>query len=95
MDVARSAPFVEKLVADGYEVLYLTEAVDEAMVGALAKYGDHDLVDVTKEGLDTGSGDDSKKVRKGRGRCRGCVTDDAAPAAAVEGCSVMVWAGRE
>jgi HSP90 family molecular chaperone len=67
MDVARSAPFVEKLVADGYEVLYLTEAVDEAMVGALAKYGDHDLVDVTKEGLDLGSGGDSKKVRVGAG----------------------------
>eukprot|EP00197_Chlamydomonas_leiostraca_P015628 CAMPEP_0202868906 /NCGR_PEP_ID=MMETSP1391-20130828/11327_1 /ASSEMBLY_ACC=CAM_ASM_000867 /TAXON_ID=1034604 /ORGANISM="Chlamydomonas leiostraca, Strain SAG 11-49" /LENGTH=770 /DNA_ID=CAMNT_0049549131 /DNA_START=140 /DNA_END=2452 /DNA_ORIENTATION=+ len=51
VQAARAAPFVEKLVAKGYEVLYLTEAIDEAMVTNLAKYGDRELVDVTKEGL--------------------------------------------
>jgi HSP90 family molecular chaperone len=61
VEVARAAPFVEKLVADGYEVLYLTEAIDEAVVTNLAKFGEHDLVDVTKEGLDVGE-DASKKV---------------------------------
>lgn len=61
VEVARAAPFVEKLVADGYEVLYLTEAIDEAVVTNLAKFGDHDLVDVTKEGLDVGE-DGAKKV---------------------------------
>jgi heat shock protein beta len=62
VEVARAAPFVEKLVAEGYEVLYLTEAIDEAVVTNLAKFGDHELVDVTKEGLDVGE-DASKKVR--------------------------------
>jgi heat shock protein beta len=69
VEVARAAPFVEKLVADGYEVLYLTEAIDEAVVTNLAKFGDHDLVDVTKEGLDVGE-DASKKVRLREGLSR-------------------------
>jgi len=63
MDVARSAPFVEKLVAEGYEVLYLTEPIDEAMVANLAKFDDHDMVDVTKEGLDLGA-DEGKKLEE-------------------------------
>lgn len=46
-------------------MLYLTEAIDEAMVTNMAKFGDHDLVDVSKEGLEL-SDDDSKKVG---GRC--------------------------
>lgn len=63
VEVARAAPFVEKLVADGYEVLYLTEAIDEAVVTNMAKYADHDLIDVSKEGLDLGDGEqDGKKV---------------------------------
>lgn len=63
VEAARAAPFVEKLVADGYEVLYLTEAIDEAMVTNLAKYGDHELVDVSKEGIKLGDEDAEKKVR--------------------------------
>lgn len=49
--VARAAPFVEKLVAKGFEVLYLTDAIDEATVTNLQKYADKELVDVSKEGL--------------------------------------------
>ncbi len=49
--VAQSAPFVEKLVAKGYEVLYLTDAIDEATVTNLQKFQDMELVDVSKEGL--------------------------------------------
>ncbi|WIA10769.1 hypothetical protein OEZ85_010938 [Tetradesmus obliquus] len=63
VEVARAAPFVEKLVAEGTEVLYLTEAIDEAVVTNLAKFGDHDLVDVTKEGLDVGE-DAGKKLEE-------------------------------
>lgn len=62
VEVARAAPFVEKLVADGYEVLYLTEAIDEAMVTNLAKFGDYELVDVSKEGVSTGDEEAEKKV---------------------------------
>jgi len=64
VEVAKAAPFVEKLVADGYEVLYLTEAIDEAMVTNLAKFNDLELVDVSKEGPQLDAGEDaSKKVR--------------------------------
>lgn len=63
VEVAKAAPFVEKLVADGYEVLYLTEAIDEAMVTNLAKFGDQELIDVSKEGINLGSEEDAKKVR--------------------------------
>jgi len=70
VEVARAAPFVEKLAADGYEVLYLTEAIDEAMVTNLAKFGDHELVDVSKEGIKLGDEDAEKKV-SGRQRERG------------------------
>lgn len=62
VEAAKAAPFVEKLVADGYEVLYLTEAIDEAMVTNLAKFGDHELVDVSKEGIKLGDEDTEKKV---------------------------------
>eukprot|EP00798_Chlamydomonas_sp_ICE-L_P023848 gene23848-9404_t len=48
---AETAPFVEKLVSKGYEVLYLTEAIDEATVTNMTKFGDFSMVDVSKEGL--------------------------------------------
>jgi hypothetical protein len=65
VEVAAAAPFVEKLVADGYEVLYLTEAIDEAVVTNLGKFNDLELVDVSKEGLDLPGGEeDAKKVRR-------------------------------
>jgi hypothetical protein len=54
LQVARAAPFVEKLVAKGYEVLFLTDAIDEATVTNLQKFGDRELVDVSKEGLNVG-----------------------------------------
>ena len=47
----QSAPFVERLIKKGFEVLYLTDPVDEAVATNMAKFGDYDLVDVSKEGL--------------------------------------------
>lgn len=61
-EVARSAPFVEKIVADGFEVLFLTEAIDEAVVTNLAKFGDHELIDVSKEGVQLDDEAAQKKV---------------------------------
>eukprot|EP00199_Chlamydomonas_sp_CCMP681_P001189 CAMPEP_0119106662 /NCGR_PEP_ID=MMETSP1180-20130426/5810_1 /TAXON_ID=3052 ORGANISM="Chlamydomonas cf sp, Strain CCMP681" /NCGR_SAMPLE_ID=MMETSP1180 /ASSEMBLY_ACC=CAM_ASM_000741 /LENGTH=782 /DNA_ID=CAMNT_0007092035 /DNA_START=102 /DNA_END=2450 /DNA_ORIENTATION=- len=49
---ARAAPFVEKLVSKGLEVLYLTDAIDEAVVTNMQKFGELELVDVSKEGLE-------------------------------------------
>lgn len=73
VEAAKAAPFVEKLVADGFEVLYLTEAIDEAMVTNLAKFGDLELVDVSKEGIKLGDEDAEKKVGCSRGRRAGRV----------------------
>jgi HSP90 family molecular chaperone len=64
VQVARSAPFVEKLVARGYEVLFLTDAIDEAMVTNLAKFGDRELVDVSKEGIKLDAGSEEEKARE-------------------------------
>jgi hypothetical protein len=46
------------------QVLYLTEAIDEAVVTNLAKFGEHELVDVSKEGVKLGDADAEKKVRR-------------------------------
>ncbi|KIZ04859.1 Heat shock protein 83 [Monoraphidium neglectum] len=64
VEVAAAAPFVEKLAADGYEVLYLTEAIDEAVVTNLGKFNDLDLVDVSKEGLDLPQGEEDAKKKE-------------------------------
>ena len=72
LEAAAAAPFVERLVADGFEVLYLTEAIDEAVATNLAKYGDHELVDVTKEGLDLPGGEEDAKKVRGAGRAFCC-----------------------
>jgi heat shock protein beta len=52
VEIAAAAPFVERLVQEGVEVLYLTEPIDEAVVTNLASFDGRDLVDVTKEGLE-------------------------------------------
>lgn len=45
-------------------MLYLTEPVDEVVFTNLTKFGDNDLVDVTKEDLKLDDDEDSKaKVR--------------------------------
>lgn len=48
---AEAAPFVERLTKLGYEVLYLTEPIDEYVVTALSSFDGKDFVDVTKDGL--------------------------------------------
>lgn len=45
------------------QVLYLTEAIDEATITNLNKFGDHELVDVSKEGLEL-EGDEAEKAKE-------------------------------
>jgi len=49
-EVAKS-PFVEALKRKGYEVLYLTDAVDEYTVSALPDFEEHKFQNVAKDGL--------------------------------------------
>merc|ERR1712063_178647 len=58
--VAGSA-FVERLVKKGYEVLYMTEPIDEYCVQQLKEYDGKKLISVTKEGLQLPEDEDEKK----------------------------------
>merc|ERR1712095_167946 len=46
------SPFVERLLKKGYEVLYLTEAVDEYAISALPEFEGKKFQNVAKEGVD-------------------------------------------
>ncbi|CAG7818521.1 unnamed protein product [Allacma fusca] len=50
------SPFVERLLKKGYEVLYLTEAVDEYTIGALPEFEGKKFQNVAKEGLSINEG---------------------------------------
>jgi len=58
--VAQS-PFLEKLLAKGYEVLYMVDNIDEFVVQQLKEYGGKKLVCASKEGLDLDLTDDEKR----------------------------------
>ncbi len=57
-------PVVEKLTSRGYEVLLMTEPLDEITIEAITDYKDFKVVDATKEGLDLEDGDEDKKKEK-------------------------------
>jgi heat shock protein beta len=58
-EVARS-PFVERLLARGYEVLYLVEAVDEYAISALPEFDGKKFQNVAKEGFQLNDSDANK-----------------------------------
>uniref|UniRef100_A0A646QE69 Heat shock protein 83 n=1 Tax=Hemiscolopendra marginata TaxID=943146 RepID=A0A646QE69_9MYRI len=55
------SPFVERLLKKGYEVLYLTEAVDEYCISALPEFEGKKFQNVAKEGLSLGDSDKLKE----------------------------------
>ncbi|XP_066155992.1 heat shock protein 83 [Euwallacea fornicatus] len=58
--VANSA-FVERVKKRGFEVVYMTEPIDEYVVQQLKEYDGKQLVSVTKEGLELPESDEEKK----------------------------------
>merc|ERR1711920_1162995 len=54
MEEAKASPFMERVRAKGFEVLYFVDNLDEYL--NLADYEDFPLQSVTKEGLDLGEG---------------------------------------
>ncbi|KAK6133956.1 hypothetical protein DH2020_032297 [Rehmannia glutinosa] len=58
---AKSAPFVEKLIQKGIEVLYLIEPIDEVAIQNLQTYKEKKFVDISKEDLELGDEDEVKE----------------------------------
>mmetsp|Transcript_32377 Transcript_32377/g.66178 ORF Transcript_32377/g.66178 Transcript_32377/m.66178 type:complete len:765 (-) Transcript_32377:285-2579(-) len=55
------SPVIEKLTSRGYEVLYMTEPLDEICIESVRNYKDFDLIDATKEGLKLDDKDEDLK----------------------------------
>uniref|UniRef100_A0A672I1K5 Endoplasmin n=1 Tax=Salarias fasciatus TaxID=181472 RepID=A0A672I1K5_SALFA len=60
---AESSPFVERLLKKGYEVVYLTEPVDEYCIQALPEFDGKRFQNVAKEGVKF---DESEKAKEKR-----------------------------
>jgi len=58
------SPFVERLLSKGYEVLLLTEAVDEYAISALPEFEGKKFQNVAKEGFNIDGDTDAAKQRK-------------------------------
>ncbi|CAD7704725.1 unnamed protein product [Ostreobium quekettii] len=59
-----TSPFIEVLKKKGYEVLFMTDPIDEYAVQQLKEYEGKSLVCVTKEGLKLDDDEDEKKKRE-------------------------------
>merc|ERR1712168_983052 len=60
----KTSPFVERLLKKGYEILYLTEAVDEYAISALPEFEGKKFQNVAKEGFSIDGDTDAAKARK-------------------------------
>ncbi|KAK7068736.1 hypothetical protein SK128_026621, partial [Halocaridina rubra] len=56
-----NSPFVERLQKKGYEVLYLTEAIDEYAINAIPEFEGKKFQNVAKEGLTIDEGEGAKE----------------------------------
>jgi len=60
--VVETSPFLERLKKKGFEVLYMTDPIDEYCVQQLKEYDGKKLICATKEGLKLDESEDEKKA---------------------------------
>jgi len=60
-DVVSNSAFVERVKKRGFEVIYMTEPIDEYVVQQLKEFDGKTLVSVTKEGLELPEDEEEKK----------------------------------
>ena len=63
-EIVASSSFVEKVKKRGFEVVYMTEPIDEYCVQQLKEFDGKKLVSVTKEGLELPEDEEEKKKRE-------------------------------
>ncbi|KAI5722184.1 hypothetical protein M8J76_005061 [Diaphorina citri] len=63
-DQVANSSFVERVKKRGFEVIYMTEPIDEYVVQQLKDYDGKTLVSVTKEGLELPEDEEEKKKRE-------------------------------
>merc|ERR1711870_211188 len=63
-EVVAASAFVERLKKRGFEVVYMTEPIDEYVVQQLREFDGKNLVSVTKEGLELPEDEEEKKKRE-------------------------------
>merc|ERR1712061_736844 len=63
-DQVQNSAFVERVKKRGFEVVYMTEPIDEYCVQHLKEYDGKNLVSVTKEGLELPEDEEEKKKRE-------------------------------
>ncbi len=61
LEAVTHSPYLEKLKEKNYEVLFLTDAVDEWLTQSLRQYKGKNLISVTAENLDLDSEDEKKQ----------------------------------
>lgn len=62
----KKSPFVERLLARGFEVLYMAEAIDEYMLQHFHEFGKHKFQSAAKSGLKFGDEDESLKEQEAK-----------------------------
>jgi len=62
LDVVKSSPFLEKMDKKGFEVVFMTDPLDEYLVQQMSEFEGKKLMSLTKDGLKLG--EDKKKIEK-------------------------------
>ncbi|KAF7490841.1 Endoplasmin [Sarcoptes scabiei] len=64
LDEVSKSPFVERLLKKGFEVLYLTDAVDEYAISSIPEFEGKKFQNVAKDGLDLASQSEKAKEKQ-------------------------------